>query len=386
MDKFRQIFTRFAAGIRATCSSVSAALKKTFDRCKASIQDSSQKQLTNAQIFHFFEQLQALIGAGITPYAALQIMQKDGGNAQISSLLDWMSAQLESGRPLSATARDSQVFPSYVCELLAIGEQTGNVEDVCGALAQYYADEDELRDAIRSAVSYPLVMIVMMFAVIIVLLVKVMPVFSLVFAQLGTSVSGVTQMLMRLSASLSRYSALIIILLILCTIAFLYFFLTQKGQKQFVAFFASFPLTRRFAEDLALTRFASGLKMTAAAGIDPYTSLDLTSRIVENDAIREKIAVCRDLMLSGDSFSEAIAKAEMFDNFYSSMITVFAHSGSVDRAMEFIAKQYKADTDKRISRTLSSIEPTMVAVLSVIVGMILLSVILPLMSIMANIG
>ena len=346
----------------------------------------ARQNLTNAQIYHFFGQLQALIGAGVTPYAALQIMQKDEGNTQILQLLEWMSGQLEQGHTLSATARGAEVFPSYVCELLAIGEHTGNVEEVCRALAQYYAEEDELRDAIRSAVSYPMIMITMMFTVVIVLLTRVMPVFSMVFAQLGTSVSSVSLVLMRLSETLSRYSIVFIILLVICAAAFLYFYLTQSGQKRFADYFARFPLTRRFAEDLALTRFANGLKLAASAGIDPYTSLDLTSRIVENDAVREKIAACRDLLLSGDSFSEAIAKAGMFNSFYSSIITVSAHTGSVDQAMAFIAKQYKAETEKRISRVLASIEPTMVAVLSVIVGMILLSVILPLMGIMANIG
>ena len=106
--------------------------------------EKKQRMLTNAQIFQFFEQLRTLIAAGITPHAALEIMQKDGSNAKILPLLTWMSDQLETGRHLSDVVRDAGVFPSYVCELLVIGEQTGNVENVCGALAQYYADEDEL--------------------------------------------------------------------------------------------------------------------------------------------------------------------------------------------------------------------------------------------------
>lgn len=348
--------------------------------------EKKQRMLTNAQIFQFFEQLRTLIAAGITPHAALEIMQKDGGNAKILPLLTWMSDQLETGRHLSDVVRDAGVFPSYVCELLVIGEQTGNVENVCGALAQYYADEDELRDAVRSAISYPLVMIVMMFVVIIVLVSRVMPVFAQVFAQLGTSVTGVTQMLMRLSDTLSKYNLVMIVLFAVLAVLFLYFYATERGQKQFSVFLAKFPPTRRLSEDMALTRFASGMKMTSAAGLDAFTSLDLTSRIVENENVRAKIDRCRELLLSGESFSEAVAKTGLFDKFYSGMITVFAKTGSVDRAMEFIAKQYKKETDKKISRALGAIEPTMVAVLSLIVGMILLSVILPLMGIMANIG
>ncbi len=346
----------------------------------------ARRKLTSAQIFHFFEQLRALLGAGITPYAALQIMKQDAGNEKISGLLDALSEQIAQGRRLSEAAASTDAFPDYVNELLVIGEQTGRLENVCGSLARYYEDDDELRNAVRSAVSYPLVMIVMMFAVVIVLLSKVMPVFQQVFEQLGTSANSFTLSLMKISKSLSRCYVAIIIVFAVLVLVFLWFYCTEKGRKQFGSFLETFGPTKKFTEALALTRFAGGLQMTTSAGLDPYTSLDMTARIVGNKAVREKILRCREELQNGASFSEAVAKVGMFDSFYTSMITVFAQAGSVDKAMEFIAKHYKDETDRRISRLLSSIEPTMVAVLSVVVGLILLSVILPLMGVMSNIG
>lgn len=346
------------------------------------------KKLTYAQIFHFFEQLHALLGAGITPQAALRIMGKDAENESIKALLEQLEGAAAQGKPLSSAIREAAdyEFPNYVNELLVIGEQTGRLDDVCGALSRYYEDEDELRTAIRSAVTYPAAMVTMMFVVVIVLFSKVMPVFAEVFEQLGASVSGFAQHLMNISAALSRFYVVLIVLFAVVAAVFLYFYCTDSGQKKFAQLVETFPLTRKFSEDLALTRFAGGMQLTSAAGLDPYTSLHLVSRIVGNKTVQEKIAACVERLREGESFSEAVSGAGMFNDFYSGMISVFAEAGSVDKAMDFIARHYRKETDRRISSVLSAIEPTMVAVLSIVVGLVLLSVILPLMGIMTNIG
>ena len=170
-----------------------------------------KKKLTYAQIFHFFEQLRALLGAGITPYAALQIMKKDTDNKDIVAVLDGLSEYVSDGQQLSEAVRASGVFPEYVTDLLILGEHSGKMEDVCGALSRYYEDQDDLRSAIRGAVSYPIVMVGMMFVVVLVLLSRVMPVFAQVFSQLGTSVSGVTKALMDLSDALTKYYVVLIV-------------------------------------------------------------------------------------------------------------------------------------------------------------------------------
>ena len=149
---------------------------------------------------------------------------------------------------------------------------------------------------------------------------------------------------------------------------------------------AVFPPTRDFSESLALTRFAGGLRLTQSAGLDPFTSLDMTAKLVDNENIRKKILACKERLEQKESFSEAVKKEGLFNPFYAGMISVFAKAGKIDEAMDFIAEHYKQDTDRRISRALAAIEPTMVVILSLIVGLILLSVMLPLMGIMANIG
>ena len=95
-----------------------------------------KKRLSNAQIFHFFEQLRVLISAGITPYAALQIMRHDADNQDTGSVIDELGGYIAEGRLLSESLTATGRFPGYVGEFMNIGEQTGKLEDVCGALAR----------------------------------------------------------------------------------------------------------------------------------------------------------------------------------------------------------------------------------------------------------
>ena len=108
--------------------------------------------------------------------------------------------------------------------------------------------------------------------------------------------------------------------------------------------------------------------------------------LVGNDRIRERVLECKKHIAEGQSFSEALSKAGIFPDFYSSMIDIGARTGNLDRVMSFIGKRFKQETDASIERVVGSIEPTLVIILSVAVGLILLSVILPLMGIMSSIG
>ena len=345
-----------------------------------------QKPLSSALIFHFFEQFGTLYGSGITPVEALEIMKRDTDNREIANLLSFLSEGMDAGDPFSLCIENSGVFPGYVCELLRLGEETGRLDEVCGSLAVYYEEQDDLRSSIRNAVTYPVVMLLMMFAVIVVLVTQVMPLFSQVFEQLGASMSGVSLALLRMSELFSRSYKVLAGLMALALVLFLYFYQTARGQKQFLALLSAFPPTRSFADSIALTRFTGALKMTQAAGMGPDRCLTLSMNVVENERVRERAEKSLKLLSDGESFSDSVGKTGLFPPFYASMLRVFARAGRMDQAMNFIASRYRRDTDQRIARALSAIEPALVMILSVIVGTILLSVILPLMGMMTSIG
>ncbi len=345
-----------------------------------------QKLLSNAEIASFCRQTALIIQAGITPSEGMDILIHDTIDNAGRELLQAIGDSCREGNYFHQALESTGVFPNYVVKLTALGEESGNLDSVLLSLAQYYEREENISESIRSAVTYPLIMIAMMFVVILVLIVKVLPIFKQVFIQLGTEMSSLAESLLRIGSSLSNYSIVLtaLLVLIICICFFLY--KTPVGRKKIKQLLCRFPLTKGFYDKVAAGRFASGMYLAFTSGMDTYQSLDMISQIVENDDMNRKIELCKQEIEQHSDLPEALSKAQIFSNLYSRMVAVGFRSGSIDVVMKQISQNYENETDKQISRIISIIEPTLVILLSLIVGVILLSVLLPLMGIMSSIG
>ncbi len=353
---------------------------------RTSRKESSSKPLTDEQLSHTFEQLAILLSAGITPSEGLSVMLKDKDNNDLAAVYTQLLALVWEGKSLADSMQETGVFPSYSIQLLHIGELTGRTDVVCSSLSSYYETEDALHISVRDAFYYPMIMAVMMFVLVIVLLSRVLPIFEQIFRQMGTTASGVSAALMAISEVLSRYYALFVVFFFLLAILFFYFNNTPQGGQKLRRFMEVFPPTRGLSESIAIARFASAMELTQASGMDTYESLELCLSVTENRDISERIRRCISLLQEGQVLSDALAGAGIFSSFYSGMIRVAAMSGSIDVVMGYIARHYREDADRRIDSALARIEPAMVAVLAIVIGLILLSVILPLMGIMSSLG
>lgn len=345
-----------------------------------------KKILTNAEIASFCNQASMLFQAGIPPVQGIQIMLQDTKSADARDILTQISQVCSEGEPFYKALESTGVFPDYVINMLSLGEQSGNLDDCMLSLAAYYEKEQNISDSIKSAVTYPLIMITMMVVVIFVLISKVMPIFNQVFVELGSEMTGFSGSLLHLGNNLNRYS-IVIILLICCIGAFyLYASKTLSGKRFVKRVLNKFPLTRKFYNSVACERFASGMALSLSSGMDFFSGLDMISSLVENREMQDKIAICRKALEEGSDFSEALATSNIFNHLHSQMVSVGNRSGNMDVVLRKIADNYEKEADHRIQSIVSVLEPTLVITLSLIVGMILLSVILPLMGIMSSIG
>ncbi len=243
---------------------------------------------------------------------------------------------------------------------------------------------DAIAQGVKSAVTYPLIMIGMMLLIVVVLLVKVMPIFNQVFLQLGTEMTGFSRGILTLGTVLSQYAAVFILLLALLLGAILYLSKSHKGRRLAKTWAAHFILTRGLNEKIAMGRFAAGLAMTIASGLSGEESLSLAAQITEHPAILAKLTQAQAAMAQGQSLSEALLSAHLFSGVYAKVLSIGDKSGSMDEAMDQIATQYSEEVDQSIEGTLSVLEPTLVAILSVMVGLILLSVMFPLLGIFGH--
>ena len=345
-----------------------------------------KKLLSNGEIASFCTQSALLFQAGITPAESMDILLKDSGSDAGREVISEILEVCRQGETFHHALSRTGLFPDYVLNMIALGEESGNLDKCMLSLSSYYEKEENISDSIRGAVTYPLIMIAMMLVVIFVLVSRVLPIFNQVFLQLGSKMTGFSATLLRLGTSLNRYSIVFVALLVLLAALYLAATKTNIGRREAGRFMNAFPLTRGFYDKVACQRFASGMAMAMGSGMDTYTSLDMVSQLVGNKAMQDKISACRKSLEDGADFSEALSSSNIFSRLHSRMVTVGFRSGNIDTVMSRIADSYEKETDRKIQSIISILEPTLVIILSLIVGLILLSVILPLMGIMASIG
>ncbi|WP_026508930.1 type II secretion system F family protein [Butyrivibrio sp. MC2013] len=352
----------------------------------AKVKSRKKRELSDSELAAFCGQFAMLLEGGIAPTEATDILLSDTSDTRSKELLTDLLSMLRQGERFHIALGMCQVFPPYVISMIRIGEETGNLDTVLASLSAFYQREDELKEATRSAITYPSIITLMIFVIVMILLTKVMPIFAQVFAQLGTGMSGFSQILLNIGNSMSKWSMVIISLV--ATFSILLFLSTQTRRGRRIAERAGmhFGPFHDLICDMAISRFAGGMSMAIRSGMDTYTSLQLIKRIVENKEIADKVDVCIDEITKEASFPEAIKKTGMFNAVYTRMLLVGFRSGSMDKVLSQIADKYDKDAMRKISILLSIIEPALVIILSFIVGMVLLSVILPLMGIMSQIG
>lgn len=346
----------------------------------------ANKQLSNNEITSFCRQTHYLLQAGITPVNCMDILLEDTKKTSQTEMITQIRDICMEGEKFSTAINRTGCFPKYVVNMINLGEESGHLSSIMDALADYYEREEAISEGIRDAIRYPLIMIGMMLLVILVLIIKVLPIFNQVYAQLGSEMTGFAQSLLQLSSVITRYAFAFIAVIIVAVAVLVAFSRSNKMRQSMRHTFSALPFCKKFTESIASGRFASGMSLTLSSGLDTYESLDLVRDLADNKAMERKIDTCKRSLQEGNTFADAIKTSNIFSAFYTQMVIIGFRSGSIEGVMKQIASQYEEHTNRSIRSLIAILEPTLVIILSLFVGLILLSVIMPLMGIMSMIG
>lgn len=348
-------------------------------------QNFSEKPFSHMELSAFCGQMALILKSGISATEGLAIMLEDASSEEEKNILQTLLSDMNESGSLPHALESVGLFPSYMVHMTAIGEETGTLDDVMSALQSHYEREADIARTIKSAVTYPLIMIGMMILVIVVLLVKVMPVFHQVFVQLGTEMTGVSRALMNMGTVINRYAILLSVLLLMIVAFGFYAVRTRSGKAFSRKLGYRIGSIRKIYEEIAACRFASGMALTLSSGLNPDRSMELVRALIDDPFFLRKLDSCSDRILSGEELSSALFSSGIFTGMYARMASIGSKTGAMDQVMNQIASLYQEEIDTRMNNTLAVLEPTLVITLSLIVGVILLSVMLPLMGIMSGI-
>ena len=343
-----------------------------------------KNKLGNKELFHFCEQFSIILHSGISSAEGLHILYEDSTSEESRELFSSLLSHLEETGSLSEALSLSGLFPGSMISYVKLGEETGCLDEIMTTLSRHYEQEIEISENIKSAVAYPLVMLGMMAGVILILLVKVLPVFQQVFRQMGMEMGGISQGLLNVGASISRYSTVILAaagILILCL---LFAVLHPKGRQLLDKTVSALPRLREIPVAIDYGRLTQGIALGLRSGLGPETSLSLAGALISHPIVKQRLEKAAAILNQGMPLSQAMTDSGLFQGMEARLISVGFHAGSGDEVMAKLSERYRSDSLAMISRMVSIVEPAIVIILSLLVGFVLLSVMMPLLGILSE--
>lgn len=349
-------------------------------------QGKRDSQLLADELSLFFLQLTLMLKAGILPVDAIGLLAQDSSSLRETRLLGRIQEILEGGLPLYEALTATECFPEHALRMVQVGEETGRLEQVLTALSQHYGQEHELRQSLRQAVNYPAWLAVIIGAVTFVLVTQVLPVFQQVLEQLGSSITPWAASLMRFGL-FSKQGAIILAAILLALAIFL-FVSTRSPQGQQRLRYILDTLLFRGSLGLSVARenFASVMALSLASGLTLEQGLEKARLMLAQNKLDKNIEQCGYFMEQGQTFAKAAENAGVFGGLETGLLAAGFKAGASDTVMLELARRYHNQTEDILFRIMARLEPILVILLVLVVGMLLLSVMLPLLAMMNAIG
>ena len=334
--------------------------------------------MSSEELSSFCDQIALMLSSGMTLRDGIEMLAEDEmkENTKVHPYTNLYKVVDETGSLYVAMKENEDDWPSYMIEMVDIGEQTGRLEDIMVSLSTYYQREGRIRSAAVSAITYPLVLGVMLVVIIGILLWRVLPVFRRVLESLGVGASGSGSFLMSVGTYAGWAVLILIGLVVLAAIVIVIKVL--KFLKNL------FPPVKKLTEKLSASRVAGILGLMMSSGFPMENALEMAPAALADEESVEKVKFIREEMKKDETFNDAVAKSGLFADFHNRMLKVGAASGHEPQVMDKIAEIYEEQVEDGLDHLISIVEPTLVALLSIVIGAILLSVMLPMAGVLSS--
>lgn len=344
---------------------------------------SKLKKMNYEQTAFFFEQLWLMVNTGMQLDDGLEILAEDMDDADIRSLCNFLAAKTGEGKSLYEAVSESGVFPQYAVKMTEIGCMTGKLDETLKGLSEYYENRAETERTVRYAVFHPCMLLIIMTVVMIVLVVKIIPMFSDIFAQFDAGIGSAVENIVGVA-----YTAGQIVLAVLLGIILLIgvIILVPPVKRGILRLASVLPFTRGIFRTLAQAKLADAMCMMITGGIDPEDALEHSAELIDDKRLHAQLEDCIKRVREGEYFSEAICNSGILPKIYARSLKVSYTSGSFDTVWKKISRRSNEEAQRTVSNLLSMVEPAIVLLLAVMIGSVLLTIMIPLMNIMSALG
>lgn len=330
--------------------------------------------------------LAAAVKSGIGLLETVDILLADATNGAMKKILTRAKNNIENGKPLWATfAEFPNFFPPIFAGMVKAGEASGKLDHTLTELSRHLMREYGLTRKIRSALAYPAVLLVASFGIVIFLMTFVLPRLSKIFQQSGAELPAITRMVVAASNFVSNNLFLLFIAIALLIFFIAYFRKTKFGGKILFKILFKIPLIGELIKKVALVRFARTLGGLISSGMPIIESLELTAGSVANPYYSEIILKSMERIKSGVPISKTLTeRPDFFPRFLTSLVAVGEKTGRLDEILKNFADFYDEEIDQNVKDLTSVLEPVLLLLMGLIVGVIALSILLPIYSLVGK--
>lgn len=346
------------------------------------------KRITQQDITVFTRQLATMMKAGLPLMQAFEIVARGHSNPSMTQLLMSIRSDVEQGSSMGkAFAKHPKYFDRFYCNLVAAGEAGGVLEHLLDKLALYKEKTQAIKKKVKSALTYPIAVIVVAIALVLVMMMFVLPSFAKVYSSMGAELPGLTQTMMNLSEFFVAYGWVIIIAMIGSVVAFVKIHSKSPAlQKRVDAWLLKMPIFGNIVRKATIARWARTTSSLFAAGVPLVEALDSVAGAAGNILYEEATREIRAKVNQGMSLTAGMQATELFPNMVLQMASIGEESGSLDDMLNKAAEFYEDEVDNAVAQLSSLMEPVIMVVLGSIIGVILVAMYLPLFSMGDAIG
>jgi type IV pilus assembly protein PilC len=333
----------------------------------------------------FTRQFSVMIDAGLPLVQCLDILGKQEPNKHFSAAILKVREDVEAGAALAdAMKKHPKTFDGLYANMIAAGEAGGILDTILKRLAVYIEKNVKLKGEVKSAMIYPIAVIVIAAAVVAAILWKVIPTFATLFQGLGAQLPLPTRIVIAMSNGLVAWGWLVVVILVGIGYAVRQYYGTEGGRRQIDGMMLKAPILGGILRKVAVARFCRTLSTLLASGVPILDGLDITARTSGNAIIEDAILKTRTGIERGETVSGPLKETNVFPSMVVQMINVGETTGALDAMLSKIADFYEEEVDTAVAGLLTLLEPVMIAFLGVVVGGIVIAMYLPIFDLISK--
>ncbi|HEX2254810.1 MAG TPA: type II secretion system F family protein [Thermoanaerobaculia bacterium] len=335
----------------------------------------------------FTRQFSVMLDAGLPLVQCLEILGEQEENPLFRGVIEKVRTDVESGSSLAdAMARHPKAFDNLYVNMIAAGEAGGILDIILQRLSTYIEKVVKLKNQVKSALIYPVAVIVIAAGVVWLILWKVIPVFEQLLSSVGSELPLITKVVVTASDFLVDYTLWIVLLMVLGGVALSRYYKTHRGRRVIDGTLLKIPVIGMLLRKIAVARFCQTLATLTSSGVPILDGLEITARTSGNAIIEDAVMAVRKAVEEGKTVSVPLGETKVFPPMVVQMINVGEQTGALDQMLQKIAEFYEEEVDTAVAGLTKLIEPLLIVVLGAIIGTIVAAMYLPLYSVLSEIG